>query len=493
MSRVSLRLRLALAGAAAVLLSLGLAAAGLAALFGAHVERRAIAELSVQLDQVIAGLARDAYGRLSLARPPADPRFARPLGGLYWQIDGPEGPLRSRSLWDTTLPLPADALPTGAAHAHRLPGPAGGTLLVLERRVTLPERLGAPQVRAAVAMDAAELSAARDAFLRDLAPYLALLALVLSLAGWVQVTVGLRPLSTVGGRVAAVRSGRARRLGSDFPAEVHPLAAEVDALIAARERDVERARARAGDLAHGLKTPLQALLGEAGRLRQKGEAGAADSLEDLARTMQRHLDRELARTRLAARAGAAQADLAETARRVASVVQRTPAGARLEWHLDVPNGLVAALDPGDLTEALGALVENAARHADSEVRILAAGADGTVRLTVRDDGAGIPPDRIEALTQRGARADERRTGLGLAIAREIAEAAGGSLRLANAAPGLAADLRLPAAEASGGTLPSRDGAARSPTGTASRPSTPPGAHRASDGRPPPRGAASEAS
>lgn len=445
MSRLSLRTRLVLAGAVAVVVSLGLAAAGLAALFGAHVERRAMAELAVQLDQVVAGLERDGTGRLVLARAPADPRFAQPLGGLYWQIEGPESLLRSRSLWDAALELPPDELDVGAVHAHHLPGPGRKTLLVLERSVTLPARLGGTRVRAAVAMDAAELDAAGTAFLSELAPYLGVLAAALIAAGWAQVTYGLRPLSMIGARVAAVRSGRSRRLGADFPAEVLPLAAELDALIEAREQDVERARARAADLAHGLKTPLQALLGEADRLGRNGDRAAAASLEDLARTMQRRVDRELARTRVAMAHARARSDVAEIARSIVSVVQRTPAGAVLDWRLEVPEGLQAAIDTVDLAEALGALVENAARYAATGVKVSASRVGDVVRVSVEDDGPGLPADRIDALVQRGASLDESssQTGLGLAIARELVEAAGGSLELGSGSRGLVASLSLP--------------------------------------------------
>ena len=94
---MSLRLRLALAGAAAILLALALSAVGLSQIFAAHVERRAVAEMSVQLDQVLAGLAIGPDG-LTLARPPADQRFAKPYGGLYWQIEAAGGGRRSRSL-----------------------------------------------------------------------------------------------------------------------------------------------------------------------------------------------------------------------------------------------------------------------------------------------------------------------------------------------------------------------------------------------------------
>ncbi|RBI70907.1 sensor histidine kinase [Roseovarius sp. TE539] len=439
---MSLRLRLALAGAVAILTALGLAAFGLSQLFGAHVERRAVAEMGVQLDQVLAGLERGPDG-LELARAPADPRFRRPYGGLYWQIEGPDGLQRSRSLWDSALDLPADTLGDGGVHVHRLPGPEGGALLVLERSVTLPARIGGGSARAAVAMAAAELDAARHAFMGDLAPYLGLLALVLTGAGWAQLGVGLRPLRGLGTRVAALRAGRAERMGEDWPQELRPVAGEIDALLAAREAETARARTRASDLAHGLKTPLQALMGEAARLREAGAVGQAEGIEDTARAMRRTVDRELARARTAARAGDASADAGEVAERLVAVLRRTPGGGRLDWWVDIPTGTRVALDPADLSEALGALAENAARHARNRVSVCAVSQDGRVLLSVTDDGPGIAPDRRAALPARHGRADESGAGLGLAIAAEIAEAAGGRLTLSDADPGLAATLELP--------------------------------------------------
>ena len=454
MRRWSLHLRLFAAGAVAVVVALALAAAGLGQLFNAHVERRAVAELSVELDQIVAGLDLPTGAtRVELTQPPADPRFTRPLSGLYWQIDLPDRTLRSRSLWDYVLPLPQDALADGVVHTHLLEGPAGQPVLALERRVTLPKRLGGIVARIAVAMDQAELTAAGRAFVADMTPYLLLLGGALIVAGWAQVAVGLRPLATVGARVAAVRTGRSARLGADFPTEVQPLAAEVDALIVAREDDIHRARARAADLAHGLKTPLQALYGEAGRLRAAGLGDEAQAVEGIADAMHRHVDRELARARIAARGFAATCAVAPVVERVVSVIRRTPDGERIDWRVEVPGGCAVRIDPDDLTEALGALIENAARHAGGVVTIAARATPGAkVTLAVRDDGPGIPAERIEGLTARGARLDTSApgSGLGLSIATEIAEAAGGRLVLAPLARGLEARLELPEATTGAG-------------------------------------------
>lgn len=445
MNGISLRLRLALIGAGAIIVALGAAGFALSLLFGDHVERRAAAEMQVQLDQVLAGLVTGQDG-LTVATPPADPRFLRPYGGLYWQIEAGGRTLRSRSLWDQALDLPGNRPADGEARLHEIAGPEDVRLLALERVVKLPARLGGGEARATVAMDRAELAAARTAFIADLAPYLAVLALALVAAQVAQFAYGLRPLRRIRERVAALRGGRATRMGEAWPAEMRPLAGEIDALLAAREADIARARTRAGDLAHGLKTPLQALLGEAERLRQGGETRAAAAIEEIADTMRGHVERELARARAAALAGSASADVAATIARIHAVLGRTPDGQRLRWRITVPEGLAAAIDPADLVEALGALAENAARHASTEVAIEAREEGGRVRITIADDGPGVPEESLAEIARRGRRLDERMPGegLGIAIAADVVAAAGGGLELRSRTQGFEAVLDLPA-------------------------------------------------
>ena len=448
----SLRLRLFLAGTLAVLAATVVAAFALGLVFERHVERRLLAELEAHLDQLTAAVEFGATGEPVLTRDLADPRFRRPLSGLYWQIVVDEGAalLRSRSLWDATLPLPADTLADGSVHRHVLPGPAGAELLVLERRLAVTPGPEERSLRAAVAIDRGELTAARRAFVADLNPYLGVLAALLVLAGTVQIQIGLRPLAAVRARLGEIRSGRRTRLEAGFPSEVQPLADEVDALLDARDRQVSQARARAGDLAHGLKTPLQVLAGDAERLRAKGEAELADEIDELAATMRRHVERELARARLAAGSVHAEADVLAVAERVSGVVARTPAGGRLVWDLDVPADTRARIDADDLAEALGNLVENAARHATGRVRIETTAAGDRLELAVVDDGPGIPEAVRAVALARGGRGDERGgAGLGLAIVQDIAAAWGGTLALDEARPGLKAVLTLPALDRRG--------------------------------------------
>lgn len=438
----SIRLRLLVLWATVLALTLVALSWGLALLFDRHAERVELAALNNRFDALATAL-EPAPGHPVLAERPGDPLFQRPLSGHYWQIELDGALLRSRSLWDYTLPLPEAAPEVGGQSVRDLPGPKGERLVVLDRSIRLGPS-GTP-IRIAVAADRAELTEARRAFLRDLWPYLLLLALALVAAAAAQVTLGLRPLSAIGARVAALTSGAERRIGSDLPTEVMPLAQEIDSLLDAREAEVDRARQRAGDLAHALKTPLQALIGEAGRLRQRGDAGAADGLEEVAMAMQRHVDRELTRARIAVGSHAAT-DPARAVQDVVSVLRRTARGPGIDWQIEA-EPVKVRIDRADLTEALGALIENAAFHAEGLVRIAIGLRDGQVAITVRDDGPGADPAQLEAMRGRGVRLDSRSGGhgLGLAIADDIAEAAGGRLELRNATPGLEAMLILPRA------------------------------------------------
>ena len=446
--RHSLRARLVLAGALAIFLALGASAMALGALFGAHVERRAIAEMAAKLDQVLAGLEL-AEGRLVMTSVNADARFLQPYSGHYWQIMLPGQTLRSRSLWDRVIALPERPTPDGQVRTMQLTGPQDEGLLAAVRQVVLPERLGGQEAVAFVALDIAELHQARRAFLADLAPYMLLLACVLIAAGWVQITIGLRPLVGLRARVGIVNSDPETRMGAEWPMEVSDLARELDALLDARALDLERARKRAGDLAHGLKTPLQALMGEAARLRDKGAAPEAEEIEQVVAAMRRTVDRELMRARRQADTSPRHSDLRQTVDRILAVLRKTPDGLRVVWSVDLPLGLWVALDQADLSEALGAVLENAARHARSVVELRATRSEGMIELQVADDGPGIPEAQREAMLARFTRMDERGSGMGLAIADEILRAVGGQITLTAAyppsdqGPGLCVRLRVP--------------------------------------------------
>ena len=253
MNNGSLRLRLLAASAVTILLALFLAGLALIKLFETQVSARVERELSNHLLQLAGALETGKDGKLYLARQLADPRFQQPLSGLYWQIAWEEQePLRSRSLWDESLTVPRLA-DSGANHILQIPGPDATPLIALERVVTVLKQNQPYDVRLLVGTDASEVSGPVASFTRWMMFSLAALAVLLAVAAWAQVKVGLRPLETLRAGLGQIRLGELTRLSGNYPSEIAPLVKEFNGVLDDQEKSLARARSRAAELAHGLK------------------------------------------------------------------------------------------------------------------------------------------------------------------------------------------------------------------------------------------------
>jgi signal transduction histidine kinase len=429
--RASLRLRFLALGLGLLAVALSVAGVSLSALFARHLDRRVGQELDTHIETIAGTLRIGADGALSLSREPADPRFSRPFGGLYWQVDDDttDNRIASRSLWDTML-APQGELGAGAERTRDVSGPQGAHLLVHERGLIVRVASVDHHVRVAAAIDRAELDELRSGFARDAGYVLVALGLVLAAGIWIQIAAGLRPLAVLAAAVAKVGDGTERRLSQHVPSEVEPLVTEMNSLLDAQEREIVRARDRAADLAHGLKTPLTALAADIRRLRERGDSETAGKIEAVAETMRRHVERELARPRIRHGSAPPMAPLAEAARRIVRVVERIPAAAGKRFEVEIAPDLTLPIDGDDLNELLGNLLDNAARHASSTVRVGAEIDVSGASLRVEDDGPGLAEADREAALRRGGRLDRNGgAGLGLAIVKDIAEAYGGEVSL----------------------------------------------------------------
>ncbi|MEQ8603114.1 MAG: sensor histidine kinase [Marivibrio sp.] len=434
-------LRLRLLGGGALWLLLALAAAGLflSWQFRSHVTHDFNATLAEHLDRLTAAIALDADGGVSVSETPVDPRFQEPYSGLYWQVGlGEDALVTSRSLWDQRLPLPPDALTPGEIHRHVGPGPAGQALVVLERSVR-PQ--GAERtVRLSVARDRVALDRAIARFDRTLVLALVGLAAALGAALLLQVRVGLKPLDRLREALRRLRDGAADRVEGVYPAEIAPAVRDLNEMLARNERLIAGARRQAGDLAHALKTPLAVAFGG----RQADDGSAKEALADMQRLIDHHTARARAaggRTRVGLRTA-----IAPAAERLAAVMRRLSGERAVEISLDVPASLHAAIDPDDLNEILGVLLDNACKWAQARVRVSAAETPAGAALTVEDDGPGVPAAQRARVLKPGARLDERMagSGLGLAIADDLISLYGGTLALGDSPlGGLAVTARLP--------------------------------------------------
>lgn len=276
------------------------------------------------------------------------------------------------------------------------------------------------------------------------------MAVVLLATGAWLVRRGLVSLARLHGRLIDVRRGLAVRVDGRYPSEVQPLVDDLNDLLDVRERMVRRAQAAAGDLAHGLKTPLAVLALDVEQVTALGHHDLARSLSEQTMRMQRQIDYQLARTRAAGGTGAVASVTAvdASARALATTLERLHASRNLRVEVRIPSDVKVRCEREDLDEMLGNLMDNACTWARVRV-VVSSQRDGSrLVIVVEDDGPGLDEASQQTVVTRGVRLDETvpGSGLGLAIVRELAELYGGGLRLDRSAlGGVAAHLTLPPA------------------------------------------------
>lgn len=449
MTQSSLRLRL-LAGAGIwIAIALVLAGAAIVAVFSASVAGDQREDLLANLDQVLTSIDADVP-LADLSPRLSDPRYASPAGGLYWQVlDLDTGEVgQSRSLWDTQLGSLAPGEPREAV-LGTVEGPQGQTVAVLSQDVLVPSADGQRRLRVSVAEDVSLRGRDVRRFSLDIAVALLAVGAALILAAWLQVYLGLEPLRELRRSLEDVVQGRASALAGNYPSEVAPVVHEVNALLASHERAIAFARSRADDLAHGLKTPLAVLTATAGRLREKGDTPNADVLELLSQEMAERIDYQLRLAQLRMRSAdhVLTASLDQALLRSVTVMRKAGRGSALFWNFEADK-VTVDMDPHDLMELVGVLLENAAKWARTDVHVVCRQDGRMGEFIVSDDGPGLSDEDIAKLGKRGGRLDEERsgTGFGIAIAREILDLNEGSLSLTRSgAGGLQTTVRIPIA------------------------------------------------
>jgi signal transduction histidine kinase len=437
----SLTARLMLVAALGALPVLVIAGASLLWLFYQRIESKFDAFLAAYQQQLIAGAELAVDGALRLTARPADPRFDLPFSGWYWQINAGERTLVQSA---SAGPLQgADGLPIATfSGASDWIGPGNVELRAVARDVRLPG--SDASIRIVVTGPHAEIDQEVLAFGLQLALALGALGLAFLLATALQVRYGLLPLGALRGALQNVRKGMAPRLAGDYPVEVAPLVEELNEVLAHNEALIARARVQAGNLAHGLKSPLTVLRQE---LTEIGDE-RGDILRDQVAIIGDQVERVLARIRAAGplSAAAGRTKLAPVLQDLAFSLEIIHRERGIAIEIACPEDAVFPGDAADLAEMLGNLMDNACKWAKGSMRVAVEAGARDLVILIDDDGPGIPPARREAALTRGARLDETApgTGLGLDIVREIAELYHGSLRLEDSPlGGLRARLELP--------------------------------------------------
>lgn len=411
--------------------------------------------LRAHLFNVVNSISIDENKQLTGRPELGDLQFSRPGTGWYWIAEGvgkfKATPLVSPSLGASPLPeKPVSEAPFNLRFQrfYDMKDAYGNTVTVAETEVELDDQ--GDIVRFRVTGNKAVVEDSVAAFDRSLYLALTIFGAGSLIANAIAILIGLRPLDRVRNALEKIRGGQSERLEGRFPSEIQPLASEVNALIDNNRRIVERARMQVGNLAHSLKTPLAVLLNETKAMKPAHRELVSEQVEAMQTQVQSYLNR----ARIAAQR---ETILTRTeARPVIDSIMRVMQKLNPETTFTIEDsapGAVLAMEQQDLEEVTGNLLENAAKFAQSSIRVslrphAEAEARDAVELSIEDDGPGLDPDEIKEALKRGKRLDESRpgSGLGLSIVSEIVAEYEGRLTLDRApSGGLRAMLVLPAA------------------------------------------------
>jgi signal transduction histidine kinase len=413
-------------------------------LYRDHIEQHYDAHLFTHVEELVAAASIETGGAFSLLREPTDPRFHRPDSGWYWQVlvDG-QPVARSPSLGDRSLDI--GALNFDENHdVQTLTDHDGGQLRARVMHIAYPDA-EEPVTVVATAPQMQILDDVADFRIHILLSFL-VLAIGLSLAVVVQVTVALQPLKAIRSAINDIQSGRINRLPNEFPADVQPLVDKLNSLIDHNETLLKRARTQLADLAHALNTPLTIIRNEARNLTSK----EGNLILDQAYAMTGDIDHYLMRARISGHSDVFgyQTSIKSVVDDLRYAVERIYRDRDINIELCSKGDCRFRGEVQDLEEMLGNLLDNACKWATKKIEVRCRLEEDRLTLSIEDDGPGIDPDDVETVLERGRKLDESTPGYGqgLSIVKDIAELYGGELRLGRSAlGGLHAELELPAA------------------------------------------------
>src|SRR5262245_21081861 len=389
----SLRARVVLWVSVALVVLFAVTIVGLDIAFRESTERALLDLLDAHLDGLVAGAEAGPDRELVMPIGNLDPEFQVANSGMFGAVFDADG----RAIWQSLSLLgrdfPADELPeSGKKHYAKLDVPGFPPLDAVLMGIVweFPDKRSAPYTFA-VAVSLEPYNRRQTAFRGELIAWFGGITLTMLIVIGGLLTFVLLPLRRLERQVREVEAGERVSLTGKYPTELVGLADNLNALIDTERRRLERYRHTIDDLAHALKTPLAAmrtLLTEVGSQREAESEPQVDALQRELDRMDQRVSYQLRRARAsgATGLGTEPVPVAPIVDDLKLTLDKVYRDKRVACTLDVAPGTLFRGDPGDLTEILGNLMDNAYKYCKSKVRV--AGDSNAERLTISvgDDG-----------------------------------------------------------------------------------------------------------
>jgi signal transduction histidine kinase len=394
-------------------------------------EEQLASRLSHDAESLLGGMSIDEAGHATLDARRIQGIYQQPYSGHYFQVNVDGDVVRSRSLWNSVLPVPRVAL--GETRMDFITGPQQQALLLWTRGFRKHDRL--VQIAVAEELDAM-LAGMRDFRLRLAAWSLALLFMLLLIQRYIVVR-SLRSVLAAADDVVRLEQGEISALDERVPDEVRPLVAAINKLLQRQRQRLLRSREALGNLAHGIKTPLTVLQQLVSEKIPADDLEAHEQLQRYGRQINEQVAKSLRRARLAGDSlGTSHFDLRTDLPPLVDTLNRLHRDKSIGFRQQTGEACALPMEQQDGMELLGNLLDNAWKWARSTVQLTIE--QGEVwRLLVEDDGPGIDAAGLQLLAQRGMRQDENIPGhgIGLSIVKSMVEELDGTLQF-QASPSL---------------------------------------------------------
>lgn len=429
----SLNARLTLATSLVLTAFLGLTGYALDRAFRASAETAVRERLQAHIYGLLASADLKRSGKLVMPESLPEERFQRPGSGLYADVVRADGVIvwQSPSQLGQFLPRPPQLQP-GEWAFSRLPTDAGGELFALGFGSAWELSKRSHEFTFNVIEEPQAYIAQIAQFRQSLWVWFGSLAFGLLVAQGIVLSWGLSPLRRVERDLRAVETGERETLSGTYPRELRGLTENLNALLFTERSRLARYRDALADLAHSLKTPLAVLRGAPAQHSDVRELQHV--VEEQTERMAQIVDYQLQRAATSGRTTLmTPVPIAPLVQRILDSLAKVYVDRHLSLNITADAGLQFRADPADLMELCGNLLDNACKWARSHVRagarLLEADGGQTLELCIEDDGPGIAPEQRAAVLGRGVRADSTvpGTGIGLAVARDIAAAYGGDI------------------------------------------------------------------
>lgn len=389
-------------------------------------EEQLASRLAHDGESLLGGLNVGPDGRVSIDKQRVQGIYHQPYSGHYFQILAGEGKIRSRSLWDAELAVPAVSV--GETSLSYISGPEQQPLLLWTRAY----RKRGADIQIAVAEDLLTLQAGTRRLKVRLLTWSAVVVMLLLMIQQFIVMRSLRPVSEAANDVSRLEQGEINKVREEVPEEVRPLVLAINMLLERQQQRLIRSRESLGNLAHAIKTPLTLL-------QQLASEKLSASDRHIQEQFQRHInqinvmvDKSLRRARIAGGgSGASYFDLHKDLDALVDTVSLLHKDRTIAFQSSFHGVKQLPVEQQDGMELLGNLLDNAWKWACSTVS-LSVNSNDHIEIIIEDDGPGVNADELIKLTRRGVRFDEAAPGhgIGLSIVSNLVEDMGGTIRFA---------------------------------------------------------------